>query len=142
MFDSREMAENTRIQLTQAQVDRDKIRIIDQSHSKGAGAALAARLAGSIGRGATVRLSPEGSTPALLRALTRRLLRQGCRTFTLSFHSPSLKPGCTPYVRSLAERDDFLRRIEAYVRYFVDELGGECVTPPQVRERLLRLASR
>ena len=45
-----------------------------------------------------VMLSPEGNTYAEMRALTGALRQDGVRTFSLTFHSPSLKPGCTPYV--------------------------------------------
>ena len=35
-----------------------------------------------------------------MRRLTRTLLNRGERIFTLSYHSPSLQPGNTPYVRN------------------------------------------
>ncbi len=53
-----------------------------------------------------VMLSPEGNTLEEMQALTRALHADGLRTFALTFHSPSLKPGCTRYVPAAAERED------------------------------------
>ena len=47
-----------------------------------------------------VMLSPEGNTLDEMKALTRALHADGLRTFAMTFHSPSLKPGCTRYVRT------------------------------------------
>ena len=99
-----------------------------------------ARLPGALSRlGALerLRLSPEGYSPADNRSLTRTLLARGQRTFTFSFHTPSLKPGCTPYVRSDADLEQFLRRCREYFDYFLGELGGVCLTPLELRERML-----
>lgn len=84
-----------------------------------------------------IRLSPEGHTLADLVRLTRRLHREGIRVFTLSFHSPTLKPGCTSYVRSEADRRAFLARCAAYVDYFLGDLGGEAATALTLHRRLL-----
>lgn len=85
------------------------------------------RLPGVLARGGVVeriRLTPEGATLAEMQRLTRALLRQGTRVFSLTYHSPSLKPDCTPYVRDTAERDAFIATIGAYARWFRDEVGG------------------
>jgi hypothetical protein len=79
-----------------------------------------------------VMLSPESSTLDELRALTTALLRDGLRVFSLTFHSPSLRPGCTPYVRTATDRDAFLHTIDRYCRYFRDELGGIASTPADI----------
>lgn len=70
------------------------------------------------------RLSPEGFDLEELRRLTRHLLARGQKVFNLSLHSPSMKPGCTPYVRSDAERDAFLEVLRGYYEFFATELGG------------------
>jgi hypothetical protein len=72
-----------------------------------------------------VMLSPEGNTLDEMKALTRALLADGVRTFALTFHSPSLKPACTPYVRTTAERDAFVATIDRYFDYFFAEVGGK-----------------
>jgi hypothetical protein len=64
-----------------------------------------------------------------MKALTRALLARGERIFVLSFHSPSLEPGHTPYVVDERTRGAFLARIEAYLDFFLGELGGEAATP-------------
>ena len=56
-----------------------------------------------------------------------------------SVHSPSLAPGNTPYVRDTAELRTFLRRIEQYVEFFMDEIGGRPATPFEVKQLALRL---
>lgn len=78
-------------------------------------------------------LSPEGATHEELRRLTEALLRSGHRVFSLTYHSPSLAPGHTPYVRSQAELSAFLERIERYLDYFTNEVGGRPATTAGVR---------
>ena len=81
-------------------------------------------------------LSPEGSTLQEMRLLTDTLLGDGVRTFALTFHSPSLKPGCTRYVSTVEERDAFLRTIDDYCRYFMTEVGGVPSTPAALFDQL------
>lgn len=83
-----------------------------------------------------VMLSPEGSSLAEMQALTRALYQDGIRTFSLTFHSPSLKPGCTPYVRTVEDRDRFLDTVTRYVRFFMDELHGVPTTPVTLFQQL------
>ena len=59
-----------------------------------------------------VMLSPEGNTLDEMRALTHALHQDGVRTFSLTLHSPSLKPGCTHYVRTVQERARLLATID------------------------------
>lgn len=72
-----------------------------------------------------VMLSPEGNTFDEMKALTRALHADGIRTFALTFHSPSLKPGCTPYVRSAIDLKAFLATIDRFCDFFFTELGGQ-----------------
>lgn len=83
-----------------------------------------------------LRLSPEGFDTPHHRRLTDHLLGQGVQVFTWSFHSPSLAPGHTPYVRSEAELDAFLRRCEAYFEWFLGDLGGVAMTPLELKAAL------
>lgn len=83
-----------------------------------------------------LHLSPEGHGFAELRRLTTALLGRGVRVFTLSYHSPSLEPGCTPYVRSEADLQGLLGTLRAYLRYFLSDLGGETATPLELKQRL------
>jgi hypothetical protein len=86
-------------------------------------------------------LTPEGITFEEQRRLTRAMLRRGHRVFSLTFHSPSLAPGNTPYVRDAAQLQSFLRRIEQYLEFFMTEVGGHAVTPIEIKERALRLSA-
>lgn len=76
-----------------------------------------------------IMLSPEGSRYDEMVALTDTLVHDGVRTLSLTFHSPSLKPGCTRYVRTTAERDAFLATIDRYCDYFLTKVGGVPGTP-------------
>lgn len=83
-----------------------------------------------------LHLSPEGHTLEEMRRLTRSLLSAGVRTFALSFHSPSLLPGCTPYVRNETELEVFLDRLRGYLEFFLRELGGISMTPLELKDLL------
>lgn len=89
-------------------------------------------IAARLGLLERIRLTPEGVDRAAHRRLTESLLAQGCRIFTLTYHSPSLAPGNTPYVRTAEDLADFLGAIEAYLGYFLEELGGEATTPTRL----------
>jgi hypothetical protein len=84
-----------------------------------------------------VMLSPEGNTFAEMVTLTRALLADGLTVFTFTFHSPSLAPGHTPYVRSEVDLSAFLVTIDRYFDFFFGELGGEPSTPERFRQALL-----
>jgi hypothetical protein len=84
-----------------------------------------------------IMLSPEGNTFEEMRDLTQALLASGHRSFTLSFHSPSLDVGHTPYVRTRQDLDEFLGRIDAYCEFFLSNLGGGAATVEDFRLSLL-----
>ncbi len=79
------------------------------------------------------RLSPEQYRFSELRSLTRALLAGGTRILSFTFHSPTLKPGCTPYVRDTADLKRFLVDFESYFTFFFEELGGISATPLEVK---------
>ncbi len=83
-----------------------------------------------------IMLSPEGNSFDEMRALTEELFARGLRTFMFSFHSPSLEPGHTPYVRSRADLDRFLQDIERFCEYFMGDRGGIASTPGEFRAAL------
>lgn len=85
---------------------------------------------------ARVRLSPEGYTFDEMVRLTDTLLAQGVRVFTLSFHSPSLRPGCTPYVRDQHELERFYSRIERYLDFFLGRCNGRSLTATGIKRLL------
>ena len=81
-------------------------------------------------------LSPEGMSLSDLQELTRTMAGAGRKVFTLSFHSPSLAPGNTPYVRSQAELEAFLGRLQGYLDFFMGEIGGTSMTALELHDRL------
>ena len=81
-------------------------------------------------------LSPEGFLPEHHRRLTRSLLDRGVRVFSFTLHSPSLRPGCTPYVRSTAELDKFLDACRRYFDFFLGEVAGVTRTPLELARHL------
>jgi hypothetical protein len=88
-----------------------------------------------------VMLSPEGNTLDEMIALTRALLADGLTVFSLTFHSPSVVPGHTEYVRSDADLTTFLTAIERYFEFFFGELEGQPSTPERFRQELLGTVS-
>lgn len=74
------------------------------------------------------RLSPEGVDTAAQTRLLEAMYAQGVRTFTLTYHSPSLQPGNTPYVRNEEDLAVFLGRLDRVFRFFRDRLNGEFST--------------
>ena len=82
-------------------------------------------------------LTPEGMMIGDLKRLTRSLIQRGERYFAFVFHSPSLASGNTPYVRNDDELHAFLSRIEAFLRFFIGDLGGEGRSALEIRDQLL-----
>ncbi len=94
-----------------------------------------ARAGGILSRvGAVERLflSPEGYSLSDLRRLTLSLRDRGVSHFTLSLHSPSIRPGCTTYVRTLDDRAKFLDTCRRYFQFFQGEFGGVATTTAEL----------
>jgi hypothetical protein len=83
-----------------------------------------------------IRLTPEGCTTDDMKRLTSTLVKSGCQVVSLTYHSPSLAPGHTPYVRSAAELEKFLDSIRDFCTYFRDELGGVFMSVSEVYEKM------
>ncbi|OJY65140.1 MAG: hypothetical protein BGP12_04870 [Rhodospirillales bacterium 70-18] len=90
-------------------------------------------LASRLGVLERTTLTPEGVDFATQRRLVRGMLRQGHRVFTITYHSPSLAPGNTPYVRNRADLERFLANLRALMGYFFGELGARPTTPEELR---------
>jgi hypothetical protein len=93
------------------------------------------RLPGVLARSGLVarsRLTPEGTPAEEQCRLLAAMARRGHRLFSLTYHSPSLEPGHTPYVRDAAELDRFLGSIEQVLSFFRDELDGRFTTLSRV----------
>ena len=102
------------------------------------------RLPGMLARSGLVarsRLTPEGVPAKEQCRLLEALVRGGQRTFTLVYHSPSLEPGHTPYVRDEADLAGFLAAIEQVLIFFRDRLSGEFTTLTRLRTEYDELAA-
>lgn len=101
-------------------------------------AAARLRIPGALARSGLVarsRLSPEGTPPDEQCRLIAAMIARGHRTFSLTYHSPSLAPGHTPYVRDEADLDRFLAAIEQVLTFFRDEIGGRFTTLSEIYRR-------
>jgi hypothetical protein len=78
-------------------------------------------------------LTPEGHGFAEHRRLIASMMRRGHRAFTINYHSPSLTPGQTPYVRTQVDLDRFMDTLKQLADYFFNDLGAIPVTPPELR---------
>ncbi len=78
------------------------------------------------------RLTPEGVSADEQCRLLDALVARGLTTFTMVYHSPSLAPGHTPYVRTEEDLERFLATIEAVLCYFRERLGGRYTTLSQI----------
>ena len=82
-------------------------------------------------------LTPEGVDAGANRRLIDGMLGQGHRVFTMTYHSPSLAVGHTPYVRSEADLAAFLGNVRETLGYFFGRAGGRPTTPIEVRDMAL-----
>jgi hypothetical protein len=89
-----------------------------------------------LGLLARLRLSPEGYSLLELIRQTRAAFAAGTRLFMLSYHSSSLLPGATQYVRTEADRRAFLATLDGYLRFFLAEFGGRADTVRRVAAAL------
>lgn len=97
------------------------------------------RLPGLLSRTGLVtrsRLTPEGVSAHEQCRLAASLVRQGTRVLSLVYHSPSLEPGHTPYVRSDDDLARFLEAIERVLLYVRDELGARIISMSQLHARM------
>jgi hypothetical protein len=60
-------------------------------------------------------LCPELASVADMLTLSRRLLEHGVRYLQLSWHSPSLKPGLSPFAATAADVERLYASVEAYL---------------------------
>jgi hypothetical protein len=89
-----------------------------------------------LGLAERIRLSPEGHNVQEQCRLLATLVERGQTLFTLAYHSPSLAPGHSPYVRTEADLAAFLANLEAVLAFFQERLGGRFTTLTRYRARL------
>lgn len=79
-----------------------------------------------------VPLTPEGVPLHEALAAARALLDDGVRWFSLSFHSPSVEPGHTPFVRTAED----LRTFHAWWDGMFDFFEREGIAPASIEETI------
>ena len=85
-------------------------------------------IAARLGLLERLRLTPEGHTADDMIRQLQAGIKNGRRLFMLTYHSSSLLPGATPYVRSESERQRFLGTIDAFLQAFFGKFGGTANT--------------
>lgn len=84
-----------------------------------------------------LRLTPEGHRlPDLVRQ-TKSAVGHGKRLFMMTYHSSTLMPGGSPYVKDDVGRKAFLDCLAGYCAFFMETLGGRPGTLPGVAAALL-----
>ena len=78
-----------------------------------------------------VGLTPEGMPLPEALAAIDVLMEEDCRLFSISFHSPSVEPGHTPYVRDASDLKIFLRWWDGVLNK-LDKLGVKPVSIEEV----------
>lgn len=114
----------------------------------GLGPSFSRSVSGRIGRGIhlggllartqlleKIRLTPEGIPLELAKEMTRTLITRGQRVFNLTYHSSSLLPGATPYVKTRDDLKRFIDWLEQYCDFFFNEVRGQTATPEDVYAR-------
>jgi hypothetical protein len=77
-------------------------------------------------------LTPEGVPLADALAAAKALIDDGARWFSLSFHSPSVEPGHTPYVRTAED----LRSFHAWWDGMFDFFEAQGIAPASIEETI------
>lgn len=93
-------------------------------------------IAARLGLVERIKLTPEGISITEAKRLARHMASAGHRVFVLTYHSPSLEPGNTPYVRDLADRDRLLDWLDEFYTFCQEGTGGGPVTWQEVYARL------
>jgi hypothetical protein len=81
-------------------------------------------------------LSPEGYSHEEHVKITRHLYHKGVRTFTWSFHSPTVMPNTTPYVNNEQDVKKFLDSFHQYFDFFFNTMSGVATTPTKLKSQL------
>lgn len=84
-----------------------------------------------------IKLTPEGIAIEEAKRLVQHMVANGQRVFVMTYHSPSLEPGNTPYVRTAEDLQRFLGWLDEFYAFFTQTVGGTCATWRDVRNALL-----
>ncbi len=84
-----------------------------------------------------IKLTPEAITIREAKRLVRHMLAHEHKVFVLTYHTPSMVPGNTPYVRTQEDLRRFLAWLDEFFDFFTRQVGGSCVSWRDVRDALL-----
>ncbi|MBT3067050.1 polysaccharide deacetylase family protein [Rhodoferax sp. U11-2br] len=84
-----------------------------------------------------IRLTPEGYTTQELTRLLRALMTVGQQVVTVTYHSSTLVPGNTTYVKNAQELRQFKQTVKDVLQFFQHELGGCFLTASELHRLLL-----
>ena len=85
-------------------------------------------IAGRLGLVRRLSLSPEIHSAADMLTLSARLLESGARHLHISWHTPSLKPGLSPFTASAADVERLYTSIDAYFDGLARLTSFQCMT--------------
>lgn len=83
-----------------------------------------------------IKLTPEGIGIEEAKRLVRHMARGGYRVFVMTYHSPSLEPGNTPYVRTARDLERLLAWLDEFYDFFQTEMKGRFVDWRTARDLL------
>lgn len=83
-----------------------------------------------------IRLTPEGYTAQELTRLLRAQVAAGQQVVTLTYHSSTLVPGNTVYVKNARELQQFKQTVKEVLQIFQQELGGQFMTASELHHQL------
>ncbi len=78
-----------------------------------------------LGGFSQVLLTPEGFSLNEMKDLTRKALRSTNKVLVLSFHSPSIIKGNTPFVCTEKEEIAFFKKLDEYLFFYDNEIKGK-----------------
>jgi len=83
------------------------------------------KLFNKLARVKRLRLSPESFSLRDMKQLTQSQIKLGQADFILSFHSPSVKKGLTPYVQKEKDFINFTQYTLDYIQWFTEVMDGK-----------------
>lgn len=85
-----------------------------------------------------IQLSPELANAEEMISLVKAALKRGHRVIHMYFHSSSLLPGMTPYVKNETDEKEFYDRIEAVFRFLKENTNMECCTLEEAANKVMK----
>lgn len=76
-----------------------------------------------------VTLSPEGMPLDEIIPALKVMAAQGQKIFCISFHSPSMEPGNTPYVQNEQDLEDLYTWLHEVLTFLIQTVGAKPATP-------------